>query len=61
MSYGFLGDIDNTNLDNLKNADGYYAVSDPSIVSTFNNYPDDSHILQRLLYESDKLNLKYKN
>lgn len=60
MSYGFLGDIDNTNLDNLKNADGYYAVSDPSIVSTFNNYPDDSHILQRLLYESDKLNLKYK-
>ena len=48
MSYGFLGEIDNTNLDTLKNADGYYSVSDPSIVSTFNNYPDDSHILQKL-------------
>ena len=60
MSYGFLGEIDNTNLNNLKYFDGYYSVNNPSIVSTFNNYPDDSHILQKVLYDIEELNLKYK-
>ena len=50
MSYGYLGEIDNINLDNLKFFDGYYSVSNPEVVSTFNNYPDDSHILQKMNY-----------
>lgn len=60
MSYGYLGEIENINLDTIKYFDGYYAVNDPNVVSTFNNYPDDSHILQKVLYNIDELNAKYK-
>ena len=59
MSYGFLGEIDNINLDKLKYFDGYYSVNNPNVVSTFNNYPDDSHILQKVLYNTSELNQKY--
>lgn len=60
MSYGYLGIMSNRNLNDIKNFDGYFEVSDPNIVSTFNNYPDDSHILQKLLYDTNELNNKYK-
>lgn len=60
MAYGYLGELTNRNLNNLTSGEGFYEVNNPDIVSSFNNYPDDSHILYKLLFQSDDLNRKYK-
>lgn len=60
MAFGYLGELKNINLDNLTNAEGFYEINDPNIVSSFNNYPDDSHILYKLIFQHDDLNKKYK-
>lgn len=60
MSYGYLGEMTNRNLNDVRNYDGYFEVNNPGIVSTFNNYPDDSHILQKILYNTAELNAKFK-
>lgn len=60
MAFGYLGELKNINLDNLTNAEGFYEINDPNIVSSFNNYPDDSHILYKLIFQYDDLNKKYK-
>jgi len=60
MAYGYLGELTNRNLNSLTSGEGFYEVNNPDIVSSFNNYPDDSHILYKLLFQSDDLNRKYK-
>lgn len=60
MAYGYLGELINRNLNSLTSGEGFYEVNNPEIVSSFNNYPDDSHILYKLLFQSDDLNRKYK-
>lgn len=60
MAYGYLGELNNRNLDSLISGEGFYEVNNPEIVSSFNNYPDDSHILYKLLFQHEDLNRKYK-
>ena len=59
MSFGYLGELTNRNLNDVRHGEGFYEVLDPNIVSSFNNYPDDSNILYKLLYQVNDLNQKY--
>lgn len=54
--YGYLGKLNNVNLNKITGVNGYFEISDPNVVSSMNNYPDDSNILFKLLYEHTKLN-----
>lgn len=52
INIGYNGVLDNTvNLNDIYGIEhnGFYEVLDSSSISTFNNYPDDSHIIQKVI------------
>lgn len=54
---GYLGILGNINLNDLKKneCNGFYEVKDPNVVNSFNNYPDDSHILYKIINDDQRL------
>ena len=54
---GYLGILGNVNLNDLakNHCNGFYEVKDPNVVNTFNNYPDDSHLLYKIMNDDTNL------
>lgn len=54
---GYLGILGNINLNDLakNHCNGFYEVKDPNVVNTFNNYPDDSHLLYKIMNDDTNL------
>lgn len=54
MSYGYLGTLGDVSLDTLKYYNGFFEITNPNVINTFNNYPDDSDILYKIIYNPNE-------
>ena len=59
---GYLGILGNKNLNDLVKIEcnGFYEVNDPNVVNSFNNYPDDSHLLYKIMNDDTRLYTKIR-
>lgn len=52
-TFAYLGEVGNRDLNDLCCYNGFFAVNDPTVVHTLNNYPDDSDLTYKIVFRYD--------
>ena len=52
-TFAYLGEVGNRDLNDLCCYNGFFAVNDPTVVHTLNNYPDDSDLTYKIAFQYD--------